>query len=445
MALNYPVVFADLGSIVKATDDTHAMAASAATTTFKANRDAILAVLAGNGTGNTLNDVNRVFDTYSDAHIARITTILGLAEQRLLDRGTVVDQLPGATPGDIDRVLRELIHDMANVSSQTINRSNLNDVTSPGPQPDGGNTGNGIVLATSLLDGSPPSPGFPQNLNYVGEKSEISVAETMTLTCTEDADTGALPRGQEQFLLEGQVGWDSQYGWQNEGSGVSVSLQTDNATNIMSNRDVEFWTDAGELESWDSVIGAPGVDFAQESDAANIHRGVSSLKLLGDCRFEQVITNLLLEPYRQYRLSFWYKTEAASTGIVNLNILSPSGAVTIPVGPETPPLNATSGYVHRTALIQLPANLSDDLIFRLDATQITDPVWIDSMSFAPVTYGNGVGYSILAGSTDFSLRDRFTLPVSYQDEGTFQTWFRRTYRIQLPSSASPTIPDSLAQ
>ncbi len=438
MAVNLTTLFEDLGAIVKAINTLRDVAADGTSTSIEGLRDNLFTVLNGNSTDAAIPDIARTFDGVADNWVGSLERISDLATVRLLDRETILDELN--VTADINRVLPELIREMEAQSASIAESS----VTAPNGTADSENIGTGLLYATTTLDGSAPSPGFPANLRYAGLASELAVPETLTVTCQADSDADALPRGHEQFLIQGQTGFRSKWDWKNEGSGVSLLTETDNAHEVMTNRNMEVWTDAGELSGWDSVVGAPGTEFAQESDASYVHGGSSAMKVMDACTFEQAIPPQILFPNRLYRISFWTKAAITSAATVTLSIICPSGIVTIPVGPTKTGLTA-GAYALTTGLVLMPANLADDLIFRLSIASVTEDLWIDRVSFAPVRYAGGVGLSIIAGDVAFSREDRFTSDLTTPTVGVFQQFFRRMYGVQLPSDAVPTISDSLAQ
>jgi hypothetical protein len=72
-------------------------------------------------------------------------------------------------------------------------------------------------------------------------------------------------------------------------------------------------------------------------------------------------------------------------------------------------------------------------------------VFTDDVYLSEVRYHGGVGAVVVPGSTRFAANDRFTA-ANTNTEGIIQRFFRRFYRMQLPSNnaAGETILDSLA-
>lgn len=71
-------------------------------------------------------------------------------------------------------------------------------------------------------------------------------------------------------------------------------------------------------------------------------------------------------------------------------------------------------------------------------------VLVDSMVFGPMVNFGNVQVALLRGKVDFVQNDTFTYETTNNNAGVFQTFFGRYYGVQVNSSTSPTIPDSLA-
>jgi hypothetical protein len=84
------------------------------------------------------------------------------------------------------------------------------------------------------------------------------------------------------------------------------------------------------------------------------------------------------------------------------------------------------------------------LVIKWTGTPSAHNIFIDGGGVAPVTYHNGVNFMVYAGTDKFIRNDRFSLTVSNDNNGVFQTFFRKTYGMQLPSTGSPTNADTLA-
>ena len=72
-------------------------------------------------------------------------------------------------------------------------------------------------------------------------------------------------------------------------------------------------------------------------------------------------------------------------------------------------------------------------------------IYLDEVLVSAPVYYNGINFSMLRGEVEFEVGDRFESTITNNDDGVFQTYFRKTFGIQLPSVAGAgTEPDSLA-
>ena len=95
----------------------------------------------------------------------------------------------------------------------------------------------------------------------------------------------------------------------------------------------------------------------------------------------------------------------------------------------------------------MPTDIPSDLklVVKVTGTDTaTARVLIDNIAFGPVTYFGGTHVVLSSGTDKWLVGDKVTWTVANNNAGVIQTFFRKAFRLQLPSSASPTIADSLA-
>jgi hypothetical protein len=538
MAITYSEVFEDIGRIIKLIDQFHDVATgSNSPVPDLPDREAdIMAQLASTGRYDVADGMQSILSSFKNQMSSFGQTLSAKVTERLLNLDSVILQLNSTvSPSDINHLLMELANDMI-ANSETINASS---VGMSGWAAAASNVGDGIVVRTDVLDGvtSPTNGAIPQ-IQYAGIKSELSVpTEIMSLTCIEDQDTNNRPEGQELFLLEGKPGttqgpWD----WKQEGSGTSLQLPTLNTFDIVGNRDFEIWTATNTPFGWSVISGTPGTNILQETTAADVFRGLTSLNLIGNSQnidLRQSIPLNTLTPRRMYCLAMCVKGSATIDGTLSVKFFSTSGEYTATkatftgtnvnwadANPDTltgtwgdgnnwilngftagmkiqvsgastaanngtytiasvtttvitlaagdavvadatdaptiigsdewllmddVELQAQTVYGHEYFFMVAPANIPEDLQLQIALTgATTGDLHIDSLAFGPVTYGNGVGFAVLAGETDFQLNDRFSGFV-LNTEGLFQRYFRKAHRMQLPSdnAGGESIADTL--
>jgi len=417
--------------------------------------DAIETALNTSGRHDVLNGVNPTFEVYRDTLVGWASELSGKVDERLGHKSTILDELIGAGSFTDVQTLLGLIHrDMVDNAQDVL----LSTVTIGAVSADGGNTGDGTVETDKVLDAvSVAFAGGSPVVDLRDVDSELAVtSETMSLTCVVDEDTDGVPAGEEVFLWEGEQAPNSPLDWRNEGSGVSLEIPTLNSHSIIANRNFDSFT-ANVPESWDLDNGTAGTHLVQESTAADVFRGESAVRFDGDgaqaeIGISQTIPLRALTPGKRYKLTCQVQGQAGiAAGTLTIQFESPSSAYTAGAS-EKITMNAAAlaaqvAYGIESFFFTVPVTIPDDLelVIKVTGTLTTaKSVWVDSLAFGPVEWGGGVSVVISAGATQFVRGDRFTFTVVNDDAGVFQTFFRKRYKTQLPSAASPSIAENLA-
>jgi hypothetical protein len=411
---------------------------------------------------DTLEGLLNQFEIFKDQGVSWGTDLSNFVTRLISDRTFIVEKLPGLGSGpSTEEILKEIIRAMYTHSTARTVASNTVLVAINAYA--ASNVGNGKVLLTKYLDGvTPPSIGWLTHELYNDLASEMSASETMVLTCTSDEPNSGRPEGEEVFSLKGQPTSGAIFGWRTEGSGVSTSVSTLNSHQLVTNKDFALWVDDVPT-GWTVDAGLAGTHIIEETTDAHIHRGESSLQLKGDgsqasIQISQPIPIGLFTPNKMYCVSCYVKGNASvAAGTLTINFESPSGAyvagstltggVAEQIVMNAAALAAQTSYGEEYFFIIMPGTIPDDLelVIKWTGTPTNNaPIRIDSLAVGPVTYANGVGMVVLAGSTPWIKNDRIEVAVSNNNQGVFQDFFRRKYRCQLPSSGSPTIADNLA-
>lgn len=412
----------------------------------------------------TIGDPEKIIDGFDatvegwqNSVISWRSALKDLADARLADLVTVVDEV-GATSTDAAAVIAKLIPQMI-ADSETVLKSTvtIGSVTAAGT-----NVGNGTVLATTILDAI-TSPGsgsigtFPAHPDYRDELSQLAVAsETMRVECVVDSFNGSVSEGAEQFNWTGRVA-DVAHGIGNDGSGDIGSVTVLNGqTSIIANGGFENWTGSA-ADSWTLVSGTWGTHLAEETTLAQVYKGDSALALTGDgstasIEISQAVTNAKVSGGRMMCVSCRIK---GATGLAAGDLLIQFEGTGYTAGSsEKISLDNTalaaidSAYSLQHFFVIMPDVIPSDfaLIIRYNGTpENAKTIRIDDLAFNVVSYGGGVGIVIVRGSTPFVKGDRLTFPVTNDEDGVFQSFFRDAFGYQLPSatSSSETIADSL--
>lgn len=465
---DYTDLFTALGRLVKSINEIREMATgSTVSGTPRPNlpdllydgTDGVAVNFADVERYDVIDELVDVFEGFQDGAARWADTLAAFGDRLFSNRPEVVEKLPGLQNTDVQSILAEIIKDM-NANSKTIAQN----VVALGSETYvTGNNGDGLVVSTLYLDGvTPPSPGYLAHEDYNDVKTELILPETMLLECVADSQTDGLPEGEETFEVRGGLSSGAKFGWRTEGSGVRKRIQTLNSSQIVANKDWELWS-SDAPSGWTVETGTAGTHIVQESNASNVLRGSSSLKLVGDgslaeIKLSQAISQGLLVPNRMYCLAIYVKGNASlAQGSLTVQFESPSGAYTASstqtggvaerIVMNAAALQGQTSYGLEHYFIIAPAIIPEDLklAILLNGTPTNaQPIYLDSLAFGPVDYVNGFGIGIVAGADPWLRRDRIEKPVANVSSGIFQEYFRRQYSLQLPSSGSPSIADSLA-
>lgn len=350
-----------------------------------------------------------------------------------------------------------------------------------------GIVGNGIVIATTKR-----GDGLVQ---------ENLVAETALLICTQDSYSGGAVAGQEQFNFIGVQNnanpWD--WDWPQGSSAnqfvnaISASQYANAQGNLLTNGDFENWnpTSPLTLQNWILNAGSYGTDIIQSQTPFT---GIYSVQINPTGNTVQLLqpfgsssgTPASLTYLTSYAANLWIRAAgplvgspiggllltltqgfpAITGGTVTVQFLDQGVAVTsdaqgVP-NSYTFNLNQISGdgmYVaigNSQSVFRTPYVLPNTTQLSITVSGLTGgAICIDSVAVVQITsaYPGGVGVAIFSGNTNFEINDSYNV-VSTNDRAgsiycaTFQAEFDRNFNMRqlgllLPSSSSPTIPDSL--
>lgn len=418
--------------------------------------------------------------TYSSAHLTLIDgvpamldaekaalwqtcqqTLIDMAEETL--QRVVADDVALADPTDVTANITEVIRQMT-AASATVKRSTVSASSAAGSS----NYGNGtVVLSTTRPDGT---------------GKELCFAETATLTCTIDSQTGGASVGSETFQYKGDAAVTSEFSelWP-AGSGQTATVSvidsltqgTESAGNLLSNSSWETTTSATVFPGWTTAIGTV------TSDATVYYRGTKSITFVGDAASTALLTGLYqpfgaasntagttntLKPLTAYAVIIRHKVNTApAAGVLRVELVDGSNAITTDAAGTNNRLSVTlsgltSSWSTSTVVFRTPRVLPTEsrLYIHLSTALSTGTtLYIDDVAMVEMTqlYEGGPLISMFAGSTKFIVDDTFTLTVTNDRGGStyggdFQTMFDRFFdmrskKLQLPSASSPTIANTL--
>lgn len=438
MAINYPKLFGDLGKGVKASNNYGPIAA----TTLPNDLAAIITQL-GTGTSSDFG-ITKKYAGWQQNVVNWRKGLGAWALARLSDVPTVLSQLNLSNPST-PQLIAALIQDMQNNAQSVAN----NTVTVGAPTLLSGTQGTGTVLMDTILDGfNIPVQGGFSSIWYNKLPSELAVpSETQQFLCV-----SAQTEGAESWQWTGGPQWP-QWNFNPEGSGGPIGIVTAHGATILNNLSFSSFS-SNVPTNWTIDLGTAGTNVKQDSTAPNIFRAGSACLLLGDgvtptIQISQGPSLGFLNPRQRFCFTIRMKQTGAGAGLLTIKFTSASGAY-VAAGSEQISLAANTipgTYTLYSFYLNMPATVPSDLrlAISLAGTQPnTAKVWVDSGSFAPVTYFDGVDAAIVSGLTPWATGDRITVPVSNNSAGLFQEFFRRQFYSQLPSSGVPTLSNALA-
>lgn len=450
MAFDYDTantgVFTRIGKIVKYVNAHQTMAGTTLPAELKAIADPFEAA-------DMTDQIDTLYDDFAgwqEDQVRLRQTLADYASNVLSDRVSVLEQLGITSANGLDATFWETLHYRMNADTETIDASYVSFGSTTAA---GANHGNGTVLLTTTLDAvNAPLADGPALLSYAGIESELAVTETMTFECVADALSGSAS-GSEQLSWRGGIA-NPPFDYHSEGSGEGPTLTACGAGGILTDGEFENWT-TNTPDNWTIATGTAGTHIFHET--SNYYRSGDSLKFLGtgvqaSMSVTQTLTDTI-EPGRTYNLNLRLKcsTNAPAAGNFAAQV-----AVTYQDG-----TSATQGITVAAAALTNAWTLKNAFVIfaRQDITSAvltiswtntpTNAVslYVDCVALQPVVYHGGLGAVVVPGSTDFWRGDKFTVAVTNDGAGTFQTFFRRKYRVQLPSDdgGTETIADSLAE
>lgn len=446
-------IFTHLGKIIKYFN-LYRSQPTDASTGLDADRSAIISALHGGNQDLAIQGITAAYQSWKLGYVNRRSTLAGYVLARLQDPSSVLNQI-GAAGTDPRSILSALFGQML-LDSQTVQASS---VSLGAVSAAAANAGNGQVFTTTVLDGysSPGGQGslaYPAMPAYKGRNSELAVpSETMHLVASTDGAQGSIP---VTFTWNGQPSdVNGQYGISAEGSGLigSVTEIHDATAPYLSNADFETFTTPNVPDSWNIDSGTAGTHVKSNSNLSNVTHGLRSLNLVGDgtlatIQLSQAPPAGALSAGQRFLVSAQIKADALiSAGTLTVKFsgtnYTPGGGESIQIAPGSLPTSFQLNHFFVTMPASLPPDMK--LVVQWSGTPSSGKnVYIDDIGIAPVSYGGGVGVAVVRGTSPFGAGDSFSFAVT-NTEGVFQRAFRQLFGIQLPSSSTPTIADSLAQ
>lgn len=435
MAIDYTKLFTLIGKHVDKINDYYAYIA-----TYTSDETAIESTFSSQSTVWLADGLKEMYDGFKSSISSDVSQLIDRISTILTDETLVGANFVFGQGTSLDLVLPALIEDMV-ANAQTVKN---NAQTVGAPTYDVVHTNAFYVYRGSLLDGvTAPTANGVISPQYSGLTSQLApTSETFKFTCTSDSEADGLAQGSEVFTITGTGAVSEGYDVTGENIGIIgtiVPVDNDN-TGFLLNNSFDNWT-AGEPDDW--TTGAAG---NYEETGAMYGTGSALRTIQDDTPFSitQTMSKDLFKRNKTYLLTAWVgkDTDVAGDEQIDFGITINGVQSTVSITPTSTTFEAVS------LAFLIPAELTDDVEIEiatladiLDSTN--DAVIIDNVCISEMKYYNGVAFAITCGSGKVLKGDSATIAVSNNDAGKFQTFFRKAYKAQLPSSGTPSISDSL--
>lgn len=343
---------------------------------------------------------------------------------------------PNTSPSTILALLYAYMVENSASVQQTI-------INSPVVTPNGANVGNGVLLVSTL--------------NALGITDERIINETVQLICTQSQWSGGTA-GEEQFSL---TGWPTlpspaNFGIPGNGNGPTMMVADASSANL-NNGNFETWSGSPlQPLGWTRSAGAAATVVRSNA----IHSGVNppsyACALTGDGATPTItLTQNIQQIFDTGSLTvfcagIWLRKSgtvtAGSTLTVNVTGTGVSTETVLSIDPST----LTTSYVlyhlfFATTAITPPSDWSFNISWTAaNVAGASAVILVDDVNLVQPTEFGYCQLALFRGSSDFAVGDVIDYATSIYSTGVFQSWFSRFYQAQLPSSATPTISDSLA-
>lgn len=451
MALDHTSLFENIGEYLEAIRGFRTLF-----TTLDGYEAEITNELEENADYQSLDGVHGLFVGFKDQIVGWCDSLSGQIENLLMDRDTVLNQVPGVGPNPtIDTLLSAFIRHSKEYQLTVLESTVTVSSPAASSRPDGSaNIGDVTILADKVLDGfSEPGDGMSAHPEYAGLNSQLTVntTETVTVTCTSDSESDGLTAGSENWVITGRASNNGPFDWREEGSG-ETTMQTLNANQIILNGEFEDFTVSNTPDNWTLNTGSAGTHYQRESSI--IKRGTYAFSFLGvtaftDHNVSQTLAAGSVTPLQKYCLAVWVRGSAgvlAGDLTIQFEGTGYTAASTEKITMDTAALAAQVSYGLKYFYIVMPSVIPDDLkiVIKME-NSLTNavPVRFDGLCFGPVTWYGGVSVVAIGGATNAIRGDRYDFTIANDGAGYFQDYFRRKYKIQLPSSATPSAANSL--
>jgi hypothetical protein len=436
MAVDYTKVFTVLGSYVDKVRDYYGYVA-----TYGTDRTAIEGILSAQSLVRLENELTEEYEDFKGAISEQIDVLIDRCSTVLTDETLIGANFSFGTSPSLDIVFPALIHDMAtNDKNVVASVSGVGSITY-----DTVNSTVGVLTIGTKLDGvTPPMAGALAIPDYAGLTTQLTPdSETITFTCIQDSESGGT-RGAEIFEITGTGPSSTPYSPDGESIGSLGSIQVSDLGNSsgLVNGSFDIW-DATGPTGWTIDAGTIEVDFDEHSEVVyGTDSSFRTIQANGSFSISQVLNKDAFTRLKAYWFGAWAAkdTDVESDQAIDVDISDDNGTIT---GFTLTP--TTTSWEHTATQFVIPAEIVGDLVLTISAAlpDTNDAVVIDKVTITECEYHAGLAFAIFSGPDKFLTGDKISVPISNNVAGKFQSFFRKAYKVQLPTDATPTISDAL--
>lgn len=387
---------------------------------------------------------------YVSAQTTALSGLKALAQSELIAIVNADTPLPSLT---VTEAMKTLIKQMK-ASSDTVLRCAVARTVTAGS----GNVGNATVIC------SPTGRyGVPQ---------EYALAETLVATCIGDADGNGstATAGNEPIQIIAPAANSDKFSqlWP-QGSAANVQINvidpdTDAGTNLLTNSNFETWALSTVPDNWTILVGTGGTSVKKATTNTYGVDSTNALQFVGDAsELTSVVqsfaasagagTTATLKPATVYGFNIWvYVDVVPAAGVFKVDLVDGSNAVINDdagtANTLTQAITALTGatYTNISGFFRTPSNIPATMKLRLrlsTALSVGSKLNIDFAAMGESTqlYTAGPYVNAFRASTDLSYNDTWTIAITNDRAGIFQTWFEQAFDMSamgliLPSAAA---------
>lgn len=333
------------------------------------------------------------------------------------------------------------------------------------------------TVGTAIGDGSLicSTTGGVANLNGCvepidGAATYYAYSETIRAVCTADSYSGQVTAGSETFSISGETAVDARSVLWPKGSGANTTITavTPDTAGILTDGELDQWGGTGNNvpTNW-TLFGSTAAGTNIFREGTTIYSGNYSAKFTGDAAtiigIYQVLDQSVVVSNSNYAISFWYRSDSASTtGTLRVALVDGNGtAITDNAGTSqadtsvgTTQLAAANGtWTKFTTVLRTPRNLPTELRLEIKFSVALNAhsVYLDRICLSAMTplYAGGPYHALHSGATAFALSDTFkNVIVNSKSTTNFVRGLDRAFLlaqngIRLVTTGSPTVSDTL--